>query len=447
MLTKLNGGKRNMRGLEIVGRMPRVSRIAMIIGAASVLTMQLFISVLMAAPSHALSTVTINSLTTSGWSTADTRTNGHVALITDTTAPLGAGALSLKTDAAPAPSQDKAQFMTAANVALSDAATQPMYYSTKQNAASFVAGLPSYQVVVNLYGTGGFTTLVYEPYNNEGNAAVHNGEWQQWNVGEGKFWSTRAVGSLQPSQGTYQYTLAQILAEFPNAQVQAIGVNVGSNNPGYDTEVDGLAFNGNLYDFEFAPDAPTGLGFTQAGLVCGGVTNSSNVTLSWNPAAGATGYTYSVTKPNSTTTETTVAATTAAYSFTTEGQYSYKVRANGAGGTQSEWSAPCTVKYDKTAPTVSIGVFSPLSGTVGSTVTFSGTTAGGANMVTVYVGTTNVGTATVNANGSWSLTTTVPAIPAGIYTLKAVASDEAGNTATAQSFFFVFNFIFNYWTF
>ncbi len=436
-----------MRIQETVGRLPRVSRMAIIIAAALVVTMQLFINVLLAAPSRALSTVIVSSLTGSGWSTADTRSNGHVALISDATAPLGAGALSLKTDASPTPSQDKAQFMTAANVPLSDVASQPMYYSTKQNSASFAAGLPSYQVAVNLLGTSGFTTLVYEPYNNEGNAAVHNGEWQQWNVGEGKFWSTRAVGSLQPSQGTYQYTLAQILAEFPNAQVQAIGVNIGSNNPAYDTEVDGVAFNGNLYDFEFAPDVPTGLGFTQAGLACGSATNGSSVTLAWNATAGAASYTYSATKPNGTTSETTITGTSAPFTFTTEGQYSFKVRANGTGSTQSAWSAPCTVKYDKTAPGVSISVFTPISGNVGSSVTISGTTTGGANTVTVFIGTANVGTATVNANGSWSLTTVVPAIPAGIYTLKAVASDEAGNTAAAQSFFFVLSFPFNYWSF
>lgn len=430
---------------KTMGRVPRISRMVMIIGTASVVTMQLFISILLASPSHALSTVVVSSLSGMGWSTADTRTNGHVALITDSSAPLGNGALSLKTDAAPTPSQDKAQFMTAANVPLSDVAANPMYYSTKQNSASFVAGLPSYQVAVNLLGTSGFTTLVYEPYNNEGNAAVHNGEWQQWNVGEGKFWSTRAVGSLQPSQGTYQYTLAQILAEFPNAQVQAIGVNIGSNNPGYDTEVDGLAFNGNLYDFEFTPDIPTGLGFTQAGLVCGGATNSNSVTLTWNPAAGATDYTYSVTKPNGTTIETTVATTSATLAFTTEGEYSYKVRANGTGGTQSAWSTSCAVRYDKTAPTVSLSVFNPMSGTPGSSVTFNGTTTGGATSVNVFIGTTNVGTTAVNPNGSWSLTTTVPVSPVGIYSLRAVASDAAGNTATAQSIFFVMNF--SYWPF
>lgn len=408
------------------------------------LFVQIFVSVLSAHHVQALTTVQVNSLTSSGWSTADTRSNGHVALISDATAPLGGGALSLKTDASPATSQDKAQFMTAANVPLATAVGNPMYYSTKQNSASFVAGLPSYQVAVNLLGTSGFTTLVYEPYNNEGNDAVHNGEWQQWNVGEGKFWSTRAVGSLQPSQGQYQYTLAQILAEFPNATVLSIGVNVGSNNPAYDTEVDGLAFNGSLYDFELVPDAPSGLGFAQAGLACGGATNSGTVTLNWNAAASATSYTYHVDKPGGAFTEATTTGTSVPYVFGVEGQYGYKVRANGNGGVQSDWSASCTVTYDKTVPTVAFGVMNPWSGNIGSAVTFSGTSSGAVS-VRVFLGTTELGVATPGVNGNWALTVTLPAQPTGIYALKAVAKDAAGNTATTLPWYSFMLVSFPFW--
>lgn len=396
---------------------------------------------------HATTTVKVNSLTDDGWSVADTRTNGHVSLVESNGAPLGRGALSLKTDATPEPSKDKAQFMMPASVALADVVQYPMYYSTKQHSASFVAGLPSYQVAVNLLGTSGFTTLVYEPYNNEGNAAVQNGVWQQWNVGEGKFWSTRAVGSLQPSQGTYQYTLAQILAEFPNAQVLGVGVNVGSNNPNYDTEVDGFAFNSNVYDFEPAPivpTTPTGVGFANTGLSCGGATKLGSVLLSWDTVADATSYTYEVTKPNGTVTEATVPSSTgASYSFGSEGQYSYKVRANGEDGVQSAWSANCTVAYDKTAPTVAFTVPNAWGGGVGSPVTFSGTSTG-ASAIRVYIGTVELGQAIIGTNGNWTITAPIPAMPAGTYQVKAVAIDAAGNTTSAMPSpwyaFMVFNF-------
>lgn len=426
------------------------SKSVVILGIAGALIAQLFIGLFLSLPASALTTVTVNSLTILGWSTADTRVNGHTTLIADATAPLGRGALSLKTDGTtPSPAQDKAQFMTTADVTLADVVNHPIYYSTKQNSASFVAGLPSFQLPINLNGTSGFTTLVYEPYNNEGNDAVHNGEWQQWNVGEGKFWSTRAVGSLQPSQGTYQYTLAQILAEFPNAKVLGFGVNVGSNNPNYDTEVDGLAFNDNLYDFEPEPVVPavvTGLGFTQAGLACGGATNSNPVTLSWGAAANATSYTYHVDRPSGAPVEATVAGTTVPFTFTTEGVYSYKVRANNTTeGTQSAWSDACTVRYDKTAPTVAFGVTGmPFSASAGSTVTFSGTSTG-ATSVRVFMGTNDLGEATLSPNGNWTLTTVVPTVPAGTYAVKAVAKDAAGNTATTSPWYAMMIFSFPFW--
>lgn len=209
-------------------------------------------------------TVVVNSLTGQGWELNDTRANGHVKLISDNTA-AGAGALSLKTDSSPASGQDKAQFINNTlwtnPLNLSAVANTNLSYSTKQNSASFAAGLPSYQMEVNLNGATGYTTLVYEPYNNDGNAAVHANEWQSWNVGDGKLWSSRTIASstdnfiFQSSQGQYQYNLSDILTHFPNAKVLSFGVNVGSNNPGYDTEVDSLAFNNKTYNFE--PVTPT----------------------------------------------------------------------------------------------------------------------------------------------------------------------------------------------
>lgn len=410
---------------------------------AVLLIVALCMNTFLSGAAHALTTTLVDSLTDDSWSTADTRTNGHVALVEDSTAPLGEGALSLKTDTAPAPSQDKAQFMTAANnVLLSTVANNPMYYSTKQNSASFVAGLPSYQVAVNLLGTTGFTTLVYEPYNNEGNDAVHNGEWQQWNVGAGKFWSTRAVGSLQPSQGQYQYTLAQILAEFPDAQVLSVGVNVGSNNPGYDTEVDGFAFNGTVVDFDPAPVAPavpTGLGFTQATVTCGGATNISPVNFKWNSVPKTANYTYHIDRPGFGAIEATTTSTSAPnFSFFFEGQYSFKVRANGQNGLQSDWSTPCLVKYDRTAPTVTISSPAFMT-TIGTTLTFAGTTSVDATSVTVQFNGTNIGQATIAPNGNWSLTVPTPAFvkPYTAYTVNVTAHDAAGNTGTGFSYIYL----------
>ncbi len=137
---------------------------------------------------------------------------------------------------------------------LSDVSNASLSYSTKQNSAPFAGADAAYQLYVWVNGNSGFDTLTYEPYVNEGNAAIHQGEWQSWNVGQGRFYSSHDFsgtgGSLQTSQGTYTYSLDQIRDYFPNLNIIGFGVNIGSNNPGYVVEADSFAFNGTTYDFE-----------------------------------------------------------------------------------------------------------------------------------------------------------------------------------------------------
>jgi hypothetical protein len=196
----------------------------------------------------AAETVVVTPSTTQGWSTADTRPGGDVDYVSDADAPAGTGALQLTTDAT---TTAKAQYMHEANVALADI-TDLSYY-TKQTGASFAGGAPSYQVPVFLNGgTSGFTTLVYEPYQN---GTVEPGEWQQWDVDAGKFWSSRSVtcsnGSLTAGGGGEPfYTLAEVVEKCPNAVVAGFGVNIGSNNPSYNVSTDLVSFNGTAYNFE-----------------------------------------------------------------------------------------------------------------------------------------------------------------------------------------------------
>ena len=46
------------------------------------------------------------------------------------------------------------------------------------------------------------------------------------------------------------YTITELQAACPSAVVQSIGVAVGSNNPSYDVETDGITINGTTYNFE-----------------------------------------------------------------------------------------------------------------------------------------------------------------------------------------------------
>jgi hypothetical protein len=146
--------------------------------------------------------------------------------------------------------------MHATNTLLSDVIS--LAYHTKQNSASFAGGDASFQVVVNLCGpTSGFTTLVYEPYQN---GTVVPSEWQQWDVDAGQFWSSRSVtcgaSVVAGGGGAPFYTLSNLQGSFPSAVVIGFGVNIGSNNPSYDVEVDLFKFNNTTYDFEIF-SAPT----------------------------------------------------------------------------------------------------------------------------------------------------------------------------------------------
>jgi hypothetical protein len=200
----------------------------------------------------AASTVVVTPTNTQGWTTsaplADNRPVSSVAFVNgDAPTGGGTGSLQMTTDAT---TTSKAQYMHAENTALSSV-TELSYY-TKQVGASFAGGDPSYQLPVLLNGSSGFTTFVFEPYQN---GTVTPGAWQNWNVAIGMFWSTRTVncsnGSVQAGGGGASfYTLAQINAMCPNAVVVGYGLNIGSNNPSYNVVTDLFDFNGTTYNFE-----------------------------------------------------------------------------------------------------------------------------------------------------------------------------------------------------
>jgi hypothetical protein len=117
---------------------------------------------------------------------------------------------------------------------------------------------PSYQVLINLTGTSGFTTLVFEPYWNTSQGLIVPGAWQSWDVDAGMFWSSKTVtcsngGVVNGAGGPPFYTLQDIKLMCPEAVVIGFGVNIGSFNPGYNVYTDLVKFNDTAYDFE--PDS------------------------------------------------------------------------------------------------------------------------------------------------------------------------------------------------
>jgi hypothetical protein len=195
------------------------------------------------------------------WYREDTRVGGGVTLTKDFGAPpnFGDGALALTTNAT---TKAKAQLFTSHHVTgtLLSAITKLGYYTYQSSTTSPAIADAALQITVNLPG-GGFTTLVYEPYQGSGgpNPIVPD-TWQYWDATGGNWWSTRDVtcGSyhLAAGHGGAPFTNPTALGtNCPGAKVLQIGVNVGSANPGYTVAVDGVEFATATDDFtwDFGP--------------------------------------------------------------------------------------------------------------------------------------------------------------------------------------------------
>ncbi|MGM8946368.1 BapA/Bap/LapF family large adhesin [Enterobacter asburiae] len=142
---------------------------------------------------------------------------------------------------------------------------------------------------------------------------------------------------------------------------------------------------------------------------------------------------------------------TGAWTFTpdtalVEGSHSFTVRATDPLGNVSAISAPWSVVVDLTAPTVPTldnvnddvpgGVLGNLTSgqvTNDSTPTISGTGQVGSTIHIMNNG-TQIGTAVVDGSGNWSFTPTAP-LDDGSYSLRAYATDTAGNASANSSVF------------
>jgi hypothetical protein len=94
-------------------------------------------------------------------------------------------------------------------------------------------------------GTGGFTTLVFEPVNNAAQGTTEVGRWHRWYPSRGLWWSTQALTSAncQNAAGpTGWCTLEQFVEDNPNAVIAGIRLEVGQNSgagwPGFEGYAD-----------------------------------------------------------------------------------------------------------------------------------------------------------------------------------------------------------------
>jgi MYXO-CTERM domain-containing protein len=111
-----------------------------------------------------------------------------------------------------------------------------------------------------------------------------------------------------------------------------------------------------------------------------------------------------------------------------DGSHTVSATAEDAAGNTSPQSATNTFTVDTTAPAQPV-VLTPAHNSTGTdtTPTYTGTAEAGST-VTIIVDGASVGTTTADASGNWSFTPTAP-LATGQHTVKATATDAAGNTS------------------
>src|SRR5205807_6543657 len=129
-----------------------------------------------------------------------------------------------------------------------------------------------------------------------------------------------------------------------------------------------------------------------------------------------------------------LATGTTSWSFTTstltQGAHTVQAKATDKAGNTAT-TANRTFRVDTVAPAAPVITVPAASAFVNTgTPTISGT-AEANSVVTVKEGVTTLGTATTNAAGSWSLTSS--SLSQGSHTITATATDAAGNTSPASA--------------
>ncbi|EAQ7719557.1 BapA prefix-like domain-containing protein [Salmonella enterica] len=177
----------------------------------------------------------------------------------------------------------------------------------------------------------------------------------------------------------------------------------------------------------------------------GALTNDSRPTLNGTGEAGATINVYLDGNPASI--GTTTVNSDGTWSFTPQtplanGSHTFTLSATDPAGNSSAVSSGFVLTIDATPPAAPVIASvadntAPVTGIVpngGSTnetrPTLSGTGEAGTT-ISIYNGSALVGTAQVQANGSWSFTPST-SLGAGVWNLTATATDAAGNTSAAS---------------
>ena len=163
------------------------------------------------------------------------------------------------------------------------------------------------------------------------------------------------------------------------------------------------------------------------GVVGDGITNANKLTLKGTAAANSTVKVYD----GSTQIGTATADATGSWAYITavltNAKHVLTATDTTSSGQTSAASAPLTVTVDTHVPAAPVLVSDPIVNT--NHVQLSGT-AEANSTITVYNGTTVVGTGTTSSSGTWSVTT--GALPSGPRSLTATATDVAGTVSAVS---------------
>ncbi|MBC7707758.1 hypothetical protein H7Y63_00865 [Polaromonas sp.] len=211
-------------------------------------------------------TTVVNSTEDAGWTrqapAADNRGTATMEISNSFGAPSGFGSSSLVIKTLTG--ADKAQLANPLETSVLLSSIDQLSYNTFRDGKSTSnpkSQLPALNLVIDFNGEateGGFATLVYEPvYQKGGAASIKENQWQSWDgTGDAIWWSTRPMPGVATRDTTY-VSLDSIIANNRQAVVQNVIINQGTGNAGLTAAVDGLNFNGNVFNFELKPERAT----------------------------------------------------------------------------------------------------------------------------------------------------------------------------------------------
>ena len=247
--------------------------------------------------------------------------------------------------------------------------------------------------------------------------------------------TTLGTATVQ-ADGTWSLTPTTPLAEGAHSTSYTVTDPAGNTSPASDAVAFTIDSSAVVVTISKITDNVDGV---QGDIANNGLTNDTTPTLVGTATPGAV----VTVKEGSTTLGTVTANASGAWSFTTPAQaggaHTYTATAANAAGTTG--TASFQVSIDSTAPTqpsltgLSVnddvgliqGKLSSGDTTDDTTPTLSGSGATPGELIKVYDGTNFVGSATVGADGNWTLTVPAPGLTVGAHSLSFSATDAAGN--------------------